>query len=201
MKKTLTSEMRKTVENIKELDLEDKIELIKELNKNSLHCNYDGDDESTYIYFYFNNAEISIFSKYEYITNPDGEVEELEEFCDLICNVNIADIEEEEPILLFNTSILTTAGSYKLSDISLKKAKEILENNNFISAIGHESTAKIMSNLLKEKIELNRINAVQKVGQKALVFKLNGRPQEGSILSREEIEKIGYKFQLLERID
>ena len=32
------------------------------------------------------------------------------------------------------------------------------------------------------------------------IFKLNGRAPEGSILSVEEIEAIGYKFQLLIKI-
>ena len=40
----------------------------------------------------------------------------------------------------------------------------------------------------------------QDVGQRALVFKLNGRPEEGKILTTEEIEAIEYKFQLLERL-
>jgi len=36
----------------------------------------------------------------------------------------------------------------KLERISLKEAKQILQNNEFISAIGHEATAKLLSQLL-----------------------------------------------------
>ena len=46
---------------------------------------------------------------------------------------------------------------------------------------------------------MNRIMFEQQEGQKALVFKLLGRPEEGKILTTEEIEQIGYKFQLLIR--
>ena len=58
-----------------------------------------------------------------------------------------------------------------------------------------------MTTLLGVEIPVNRQMFVQAAGQKALVFKLNGRPEEGKILSVEDIEQIGYKFQLLERIE
>lgn len=104
-------------------------------------------------------------------------------------------------IALLNTSILTTTGDYSLKDISLEQAIEIVQKNknNLDSAIGHESTAQIITQLLKTTVEVNRQMFVQQVGQEAIVFKLNGRPPEGKILSTEEIEKIGYKFQLLVR--
>lgn len=104
-------------------------------------------------------------------------------------------------LALLNTSILTTAGTYTLSDISLDEARQIVADNdgNLDSAIGHQSTAEIMTTLLDVDVPVNRQMFSQEVGQQALVFKLNGRPQEGKILTSEEIEKIGYKFQLLTR--
>ncbi|XGU48360.1 STIV orfB116 family protein [Fusobacterium necrophorum subsp. funduliforme] len=73
--------------------------------------------------------------------------------------------------------------------------------DNLLSAIGHESTALIMTELLDAQVQVNRIQFAQENNQKAIVFKLNGRAPEGVILSKEEIEAIGYKFQLLEKID
>ena len=35
----------------------------------------------------------------------------------------------------------------------------------------------------------------------ALVFKLLGRPEEGKLLTLSEIEEIGYKFQMLIKIE
>lgn len=102
-------------------------------------------------------------------------------------------------LALLNTSILTTAGTYNLEDITLERAKELVRRNELDSAIGHASTAEIISTLLEEDIPLNRQMFQQEEGQQALVFKLNGRPEEGKILSAEEIEQIGYKFQLLTR--
>lgn len=104
-------------------------------------------------------------------------------------------------LALLNTSILTTAGSYNLTDITLEQARQIVADNagNLDSAIGHQSTADIMTTLLGVDVPVNRQMFTQEVGQQALVFKLNGRPEEGKILTAAEIETIGYKFQLLRR--
>lgn len=108
-----------------------------------------------------------------------------------------------EKLALLNTSILTTAGAYRLIDITLDDARRIVSDHagNLDSAIGHQSTAEIMTTLLGTEIPVNRQMFTQEVGQEALVFKLNGRPEEGKILSSEEIEEIGYKFQVLLRLE
>lgn len=147
--------------------------------------------------FLFNDYKIVIKHNVYYSYNA---------ICDIsrnIKNIEIFVIPKKIPVALLNTSIATTPGTFKLEDITLTKAKNIIKNNadNLLSAIGHDSTAQIMSELLENKIEVNRIQFEQEVEQQAIVFKLNGRPPEGTILSLEDIEKIGYKFQLLTRIN
>ena len=102
---------------------------------------------------------------------------------------------------LLNTSILTEDGVYALTTISLAEAKELVSKNSLDSAVGHTSTAEIMTELLGIEIPVNRQNFRQEVGQQALIFKLNSRPPEGNILTRDEIEEIGCKFQLLTRLE
>lgn len=104
-------------------------------------------------------------------------------------------------LALLNTSILTTAGNYTLEDITLDRARTLVADNadNLDSAIGHASTAEIMTTLLGVDVPVNRQMFEQAVDQQALVFKLNGRPEEGKILTAAEINEIGYKFQLLTR--
>lgn len=105
-------------------------------------------------------------------------------------------------LALLNTSILTATGNYTLIDVDFDTAKNFISEygvEQLDSAIGHQSTAKIMSTLLGVEIPVNRQMFCQEVGQQALVFKLNGRPEEGKILTVAEIEQIGYKFQLLTR--
>ena len=100
---------------------------------------------------------------------------------------------------ILNTSILTSTGMYELQDITLEQAQDLVHNNDILSAVGHQSTADILTTLLGTTIPMNRIMFEQQEGQKALVFKLLGRPEEGKILTQQEIEQIGYKFQLLIR--
>ena len=104
------------------------------------------------------------------------------------------------PLGVLNTSILTDTGRYELKDITLEEAQYLAKNNTLDSAVGHAATAEIMTTLLGVEIPVNRQMFQQQPGQQALVFKLNGRPEEGKILSAEEIQRIGYKFQLLSRL-
>ena len=107
------------------------------------------------------------------------------------------------PLGLLNTSIMTTDGTYSLKTITLEDAKKLIAQNceDILSAIGHQSTAEIMSALLEIEVQNNRIQFKQQVGQDALVFKLRGRPPEGKILTIEEMHEIGFDFQLMTRID
>ncbi len=103
-------------------------------------------------------------------------------------------------LAVLNTSILTTEGTFTLKDITLEEARNLVTENEILSAVGHQSTADILTTLVGTEVPMNRIQFAQETGQKALVFKLNGRPEEGKILTAEEIEAIGYKFQLLTKI-
>ncbi|MDR5659046.1 YddF family protein [Serpentinicella sp. ANB-PHB4] len=105
------------------------------------------------------------------------------------------------PVAIFNGTIATTNGTYSIQDIEVEEARNYINNNGFISAIGHEATAKIMSALLGVKIPMNRIQFQQEVGQIAIVFKLNQRPDEGVILTEEQLKQIGFRLKIMERIE
>ena len=121
-------------------------------------------------------------------------------------------------ITLLNTSIITAHGKYKYAPLTLGNAKQLVRLScpncqgggcpvcsgfgtidNFNSAVGHQSTAEILSELLGVNVPVNRQNYFQPPNSQALVFKLKTRAPEGQILSRAEIEKIGYEFGLLSR--
>lgn len=102
-------------------------------------------------------------------------------------------------ITILNTSILTDYGDYRYQPIEVDKVKLILDKNEWQSAVGHESTAAILTELLEREVSVNRIQWCQQAGELAIVFKLKGRPPEGTILSREEIERMGYEFGTLDR--
>jgi len=109
-------------------------------------------------------------------------------------------MENRQPIAILNGAIITAEGEYSCRTISLEESKKLIHSApKVISAVGHKATAEIITDLLGTKVTLNRINFHQEAGQQALVFKLNSRPPEGIILSRDEIEEFGYQFQLLSR--
>lgn len=101
-------------------------------------------------------------------------------------------------VTLLNTSILTEFGSYNYEPISLEQARELVRNG-FNSVVGHQSTCDVLTTLLGVTVPMNRVQYSQKPGETALVFKLNGRPPEGVILSAREIEQMGYTFGKLTR--
>ena len=88
--------------------------------------------------------------------------------------------------------------------ISLEEAKEWVKKGDFISAVGHESTAKLLSELLGVEIKPNRIFVDMQKGDEALAIQFLQRVQEGKVLSKEELEEL-YKqgkivFRLIKRI-
>lgn len=101
-------------------------------------------------------------------------------------------------VTILNSSILTNFGSYTYEPLTLSEAKELIQEG-FESAVGHQATCEILSSLLKKDIPLNRIQYSQEIGETALVFKLKGRPEEGKILSTQEIRAIGFEFGKLTR--
>lgn len=100
-------------------------------------------------------------------------------------------------LALLNTTICTNDGIFEVRTITLEQAKQLAQNNELLSAIGHDSTAQIMTELLEVPVSTNRIQFAQELGQTALVFKLKGRAPEGVILTKEEIEEIGYEFKTM----
>ena len=64
--------------------------------------------------------------------------------------------------------------------------RQLLERG-FISAIGHQGTAELLSELLGMNIPVNRIAIRLDHGDRAIVIQLLERLPEGKILSREEI--------------
>lgn len=104
--------------------------------------------------------------------------------------------------VILNTSILTSYGKFNYYPASLDGVLSHLQGADdtgipVISAVGHESTAAILSELLYREVKVNRIEFKQEIGDVAIIFKLRGRPPEGKILTRKEIEEIGFDFGLL----
>lgn len=111
----------------------------------------------------------------------------------------------ETKLTLLNTGILTSYGTFTFEPLSLIEARELVREFHqtgkaIQSAIGHQSTADLLTALLEIPVAANRMTFKQTMDDLALVFKLNARPAEGKVLSHVELEEIGYEFGLLTRI-
>ena len=99
--------------------------------------------------------------------------------------LSMIDIEEKETIL-------------RVKELSKEEVKAILKEG-FVSAIGHQSTAEILSQLLDIPIPFNRVQIKITPNDKLIVFQLLTRLEEGKILSKEEISNLPFKFFLIEK--
>jgi hypothetical protein len=116
-------------------------------------------------------------------------------------NITITELRDRSKTMklgLLNSTIATTDGTYVIKTISLEEAIALVQGQELDSAIGHQSIAQVMSTLLGIQIPVNRQEFQQQEGQKCLVFKLNGRPPEGKVLSLEEIHTMGFAWKLME---
>jgi hypothetical protein len=98
-------------------------------------------------------------------------------------------------LYIFNTTICTTPGlTYATRIASSAVAREIMARfgGSYISAIGHEATAQVASAILEVSVPANRFAAEMQAGDEALCIKLRGRAPEGVILTRAQMEEIGY---------
>ena len=88
-------------------------------------------------------------------------------------------------------------GTYKSIPVSLQEAKELVKGS-FTSAVGHSTTAELMSEVLGTAIRFNRMTVSLEDGDKMLCFKLKPRLGEGVLLSdKSDLEALGYDFVLI----
>jgi hypothetical protein len=107
-------------------------------------------------------------------------------------------------LYLFNTNIIPSPAVVRVSLISRESAIDYVKyypKSEIISAIGHEATARCMSELLGINVEVNRINANPVTGNVAISLKLNGRIEEGKVLTIEDMDNIGYSLFFIEFFD
>ena len=108
-------------------------------------------------------------------------------------------------LYLFNSQIIPVnwqlADSYiiKIKKIDVDQARQLVIQNQFISAIGHDSTAKLLSMLLNIDIPINRIQIQMNSGDIGLHFTLKRRLDEGQVIKNvQELEEIGFDLLMSE---
>ena len=79
----------------------------------------------------------------------------------------------------------------RLTRISLDEAKTLLASQ-FISAVGHEGTAKLLSQLFNINIPFNRITVYMEPGDVGLHFFLKSRLPEGVVLDEKQLKALDF---------
>jgi|YNPMSStandDraft_1061717.scaffolds.fasta_scaffold07543_4 hypothetical protein len=96
-------------------------------------------------------------------------------------------------IYVVNTPVITVTGTYHVVEITPEEAHQMLMENEWQSAVGHDASARLLSLLLGVEIPVNRIAIQVGPGDVLICFKLKKRLPEGTVIdSVEELEKIGY---------
>ena len=83
-----------------------------------------------------------------------------------------------------------------LRKIDLETARKIVREMPFTSAVGHEATAKVLTELLGVEIPHNRITVKMREGDSALHFVLRTRLPEGKVLNEEELRQLDFDLVL-----
>ena len=79
-----------------------------------------------------------------------------------------------------------------LRRISLDDARKIVKELPFISAVGHDGTAKLLSEILEVDIPCERRTVYMRSGDMGLHFFLKKRLPEGVILTKDDLEDLPY---------
>jgi len=100
---------------------------------------------------------------------------------------------------ILNSPILTDWGLYEFTEF--KGTTGELDLSDAISAVGHDSTAELLTEILGVPVKKDRLKIQMKKGDSALIFRLTERPPEGQVLSLEELKEYSYKFGILKRLN
>jgi hypothetical protein len=84
-----------------------------------------------------------------------------------------------------------------VKEVDIETVKAML-TQPFISAVGHESTAKLLTALLGVEVPYNRIQVRLQKGDRLLVFQLLTRLEEGRVLDEDELRRLPHKFYIVE---
>ena len=103
----------------------------------------------------------------------------------------------------FSLNMLSDVKEAKIlvKEVETEDVRKILLNSGFVSAIGHSSTAQVLTQILGFEIPVNRIPIKLTDKDILIVFQLLSRLEEGKILTKEELEKLTYKFYVVYIVD
>ncbi|RME44760.1 MAG: DUF1874 domain-containing protein [Chloroflexi bacterium] len=101
-------------------------------------------------------------------------------------------------LYLLNSLVLTDYGLWRFSPLSEQEARQ-RASGGFVSAVGHEGTARLLSEVLGVQVPVAHNRVQLKPGDAAIVLQLLERLPEGAVLDTETLRTIPRELSLLER--
>ncbi len=101
---------------------------------------------------------------------------------------------------LLNSPVLTDHGLWRFSPLEVEKARD-LAAGGFVSAIGHDASAKLLGEALRQPVPVVRERVSLQPGDRAIVFRLLKRLPEGAILGLDDLQAQDWELALLERLE
>jgi hypothetical protein len=103
-------------------------------------------------------------------------------------------------VYLLNSPVIdpaVTPITIRIDEVTTDHARTILAAG-FESAVGHEASARFLSNLLGLAVSCERRAVRIRPGDSAIALKLDGRPPEGAVLTEEQLSAIPYRLLWIE---
>jgi len=102
-------------------------------------------------------------------------------------------------LYLMSTTVIPHGadGTWEMKTLNIGDAVKLATENEFTSAVGHESSAEAMSVALGLQVQANRLTVSPQPGDAFLCLRLFSRAPEGVILNRAQLEAIGFGWALM----
>lgn len=111
---------------------------------------------------------------------------------------------EGDQVVIANAFSLGMLAGAETAALAIQKLKPYLVRAKLLaygveSAIGHDATARMLTEVLATPIPMDRRQVTLEPGQSMIVAQLGARLPESAVLSRDELERFPVTFYLVSR--